>query len=130
MKKIIIKIADNLTPRQEQIELNKQLNKILLGNNNNTKLLGDGVTIKHKQTEIIIERVTPPSEKRKEIKLLKCFCGKEFASNTGKKLYVNYGGNVRSKLYCSDVCRGVVLSLSGVGRASFTRNGLKSVRNY
>lgn len=78
MKKIInIKIADNLSEKEELIAIGKKLYQKQLsgvGRNKEIKRLGGGVDIKDLQTTIVIDRVST----EKPIELLKCnVCGQK-----------------------------------------------------
>lgn len=121
MKKITIKIKDNLSPQQEALEIAKQLakNPLMLGGGA-VAFIGQGVEIQELKTTIEIERI--PSE---PIMCLCSVCDTNFDKSIGKRLYINYGGNVKSNFYCSDGCRNIVLSFLPPERASKTRKFIK-----
>lgn len=57
-------------------------------------------------------------------------CEDKFDPKQSKPLYVNYGGTVRKNDYCSDVCRDVVLSVCGAGRAAIKKKDLRPTNVY
>lgn len=125
MKKLHLKIPGNLNPQQEVLEIAKLLSQKLLPSAQ--KQLGTGVDIKELQTQITIERV--PVEKAR--KTTECsVCKSLFENRAGKKLWVNYGGQVRTVHYCSDTCRDVVLEICGPGRAAINRKDIGHVFNH
>lgn len=125
MKRVIITIPDNLTPSQELIAIAQQLGKKMLPSGQNE--LGTGYTVKHLETQIIIKR--EPIEK--PIVTIECpICKTIVEKKIAKALYTNYGGNRKTSHYCSDECREVILQISGEGRASIRKSGLKPVYAY
>lgn len=126
MKRVKITIPDNLTPAEEAIAIAQQLSTKLL-QDNGLKKIGSGYQIKDLQTEIIVNRVSD----EKPVKTLDCgVCNTTFETSIGKVLYINYGGNVRKKRYCSEECRDVVHNLCGEGRTSISRGNLKPVARF
>jgi hypothetical protein len=125
MKKIVIKIKDNLSPQQEAFEIAKQLSKntLMLGGSA-TAFIGQGVEIQELKTIIEVERI--PSE---PIMCLCSVCDTNFDKTIGKRLYFNYGGKVRDKLFCSNECRDFNLSFLPENRASKTKRFIK-VANF
>lgn len=121
MEKIKIVIPDNLSKDQELLLIAKELSKKYLPGKNQ-QLLGSGYELKHLETQIIIER--QPTETALVTK--ECFCGTIFELKCGFKLYTNYGGTTKEKMYCSTTCRDQVISIAGIDRVSLTRNKLKS----
>jgi hypothetical protein len=123
MKKINIRIPDNLSPAREAIEISKRIfNTGLLGNGS-IKKIGNSVDVWDNQTTITITRVpTTPITKTTECSVCKAI----FDNPTGKCLYVNYGGKRKKRIYCSDVCRDFVYSICGNQRVSKTKTYLKS----
>lgn len=122
MEKITIKIPDNLTPEQEAFRIARELGKKMLPTGKKENLaLGDGYEIKHLQTVIIIKR-TPTEE---VITTQQCNCGNIFIRKAGLKLFTNYGGDTKTLLYCSEVCRQNTIDVAGENRVSKTRKNLK-----
>lgn len=128
-KKITIKIADDLTPKQEAMEISKMLTqKLLAGNGNQVDKLriGDQIDIKHLETEILIQRIgaTP-------IEMITCnVCGHDYQSNLYKGVWTNYGGKTKEVKTCSDECAQSLISICGEGRASLKKKKLTPVRFY
>lgn len=117
MKTVQIKIKDNLTPEKEALEIAKKLiTKKLLGNT--SKFLGNGVEVQNLKTVIEVTRI--PYEKAVISKECPC-CQTTFQKSSGISLYVNYGGKVTLKKYCSKECADYVFSFLGEKRASFDR---------
>lgn len=126
MKKINITIPDNLSAAEEAIAIAQQLRTKLLPDNG-FKKIGSGYQIQDLQTEITVTRVSV----EKLIKTLDCgVCNTTFETSIGKALYINYGGNARKNLYCSEECRDVVHNLCGEGRASIKKGDLKPVARF
>lgn len=117
MKTIQINIKDNLSPEKEALEIAKKLiTKKLLGNT--TKSIGQGFEIQDLKTTIEVTRV--PYERAIISKECSC-CNTIFQKSSGVSLYVNYGGSVKLKKYCSKECADLVHSFLGDKRASFDR---------
>jgi len=126
MKKIEIKIPDNLTPQEEIWAIAKKLNKKMLSQGPTT-LLGSGYEIKDIQTQITITREAT----EKPIKTIACtVCKTIFEDKLGSPVYTNYGGNVKKLLYCSKECCQAVIDVLGEGRVSLTRGKLQAARTF
>lgn len=129
MKKIEIKIPDDLTPEQEAVAISKKLMQKAIGNspkNKDQKLIGSGLTITDLQTQITITRVS----KEKPITLCTCsVCGTQYQSNLAAYYWHNYGGNPKKIAVCSEVCKSFVIELLR-GRAAATKNKLTPIRFY
>lgn len=114
MKTIKIKIADNLTPAQEALEIGKQLTKKSLsggGQNKEVKRIGNQLDVIDITTQIIVERVST----EKPIEMLKCnVCGCEYQSNMAKSYFHNYGGKRQKRNVCSDDCVSFMVENFGV----------------
>jgi len=123
-----IKIPANLTKEKEAIEVAKQIlkNPILIGNNNNILLIGnETLEVQELNSFIKIERIP------KEPLMIVCSCCEtNFEKSIGKKLFVNYGGTVKTKLYCSDKCRINVMSVVPENRRSITKSKIKQSYFY
>lgn len=124
MKKIRIKIPDNLSPEEEAVEIGQRLvQKALSGSatKRESKRIGDFVEIKELETNIIIERVSH----QKNIELVKCnVCGCDYQSDLFKSVWHNYGGKHRKIHVCSESCQKELLLFLGK-RASIKRKDLK-----
>lgn len=129
-KKIVkISIPDNLTPVQEAEEIRNRLNQKALSGKGyeNFKRIGEGIEIKDAKT--IIEITRKPSEPY--ITTKSCtVCECSYQSDMGVKIWVNYGGVVKSLVYCSKKCCDAVIDICGPGRAAYNRKKLKPVNNY
>lgn len=121
MEKIRIEIYDDLSPIEELHAINKQMLKAL-PRGKKAKLIGDGMTIKHLESQIVIVRI--PRVKVNTL-LICTVCSNNFEKALGKKLYVNYGGMKRTLYYCSETCRGVVAEVCGDTRASVKSKEVK-----
>jgi uncharacterized Fe-S center protein len=121
MKKVTIKIKDNLSPEQEAFEIAKQLakNPLMLGNSV-VGYIGQGVEVQHLKTTIEIERI--PTE---PTMCICSVCDCNFEKSVGKRVFINYGGSINKRLYCSEDCRKIVLNLLPENRASKTRKKLR-----
>ena len=125
MDKIVIKIYDDLNPMEELAEINRQLFKLLPSSKKQRKLIGEAVTIKHLESQIVIVR----EPRIRHIEMLKCHCGNDFQKNKAKRLYTNYGGLNKTLYYCSNNCRLEVLAICG-NRASIKKEEIKNVYLY
>lgn len=127
MKKIEIKIPDNLTPAQEAATIAKKLlQKQLIGvaQNKDQILIGQGVEVIELQTQITVTRVS----KEKPIEMVTCnVCGCEYQNNTALYFWHNYGGNPRKTAVCSELCQSNVIELL-TGRAAKTKARLTPIR--
>jgi hypothetical protein len=127
MEKIIIKIPDNLTPEEERFAIFKKMGKALAPPKKKQLAIGEGYIVQQLQTEIVIVR--EPVVKLTVVH--ECsVCKTLFEPVDGFKLYVNYGGITRERLYCSNSCREVVIGICGEGRASKTKGKLKPIRLF
>ena len=125
MKKIDITIPDNLDPIREVSAIAKQLAKSLP--QKSRTLIGEGIEITHDKVQINVTRKAI----EKTAKSCKCgACDTIVLLTASKQLFVNYGGIVKKKHYCSDECRELVLSIAGEGRASITRKGIRHAFFY
>lgn len=122
MKTTTIQIPDTLTPKQELIEIVKQLSRPLLQGKKDRKRIGDDINVKHAKTIIVIERIAV----EKPIETQVCsVCGTIFEKTIGCKLYTNYGGPVRKLLYCSSNCVQFMLDWDTTNRFSKVKTKLK-----
>jgi len=120
MEKINITIPDGLTPQQEIFAIANKLGKALAPPKKQIAI-GQGYEVKHLDTQITIRR-EPTSNL---LVTQECsVCKTLFEPSVKHCLYVNYGGVVQKRKYCSDECRDVVQSMCGPGRALPTRSGL------
>ena len=127
MEKIIIKIPDNLTPEEERFAIFKKMGKALAPPKKKQLAIGEGYVVQQLQTEIVIIR--EPVVKLTVVH--ECsVCKTLFEPLDGFKLYVNYGGITKKRLYCSDNCVVTVMSICGEGRASKTKGKLKPSRTF
>jgi hypothetical protein len=115
-----IKIKSNLSKEKEAIEIAKQIlkNPILIGNNNVLKI-GNEIEIQELKTTITIERIP------QEDLMLICNCGVNFEKKIGKKLYTNYGGKVKEKIFCCEECRNEFIFYIPENRYSFVKSKIK-----
>jgi len=128
MKKIEIKIPDNLSPEKEAILIAKKLiQKSISGSaKEETRLIGSGVTIEHTQTQITITK----ESKEPVITMVKCnICGSEYQNNTAHYFWHNYGGNQRKVGVCSKDCQKSAVNFFGI-RAAISKNKLKPFIQY
>lgn len=123
MEKIKITIPDNMTPQQEAFEIAKQLGKKMLPQGN--LAIGNGYTIQHQQTVIEINR---KPVKEPVVTRTCSVCSTIFLNKLGKPVYMNYGGAVRKRLYCSGECQEAVFVICG-DRASKSRGKINYI-NY
>lgn len=128
MKVIEITIPDNLTSEQEALEIAKHLVKKKLPTNKifvdgkKPVLIGDGFEVKELNVQINIKR--EPAQN--PIKTIECaVCATIFEKSLGAGLWVNYGGKIARRHYCSKNCRQEVLELAGYGRAAIKKADLK-----
>jgi hypothetical protein len=122
MKKIDIKIPDNLTTEQEVIQIAKRLTA--KGLPSGRKLLGTGVEIRDMITQINIIREST----EKPIKTFTCsVCDTITDARAASYLWTNYGGRPKKKPYCSKECCQKVIELVGGSRVSIKRSGLKNL---
>jgi hypothetical protein len=129
MKKIIISIPDNLTPLQEAAAIAKKMTQKALSGSSMNKgraRIGTEIKIKDLETEIVIKRVSSEPI----IEMVECpVCNGEYQNNTAKFYYTNYGGNVRKKPVCSDICVNAMCD-AFPGRISANKTALKAVRLF
>ena len=109
METVNITIPDNLTPEQEVFAIAKSFGKRAI-QGSSKKAIGDVLTIKHLQTQIIVTREAV----EKPIITRTCsVCNTIFEQSIGSTLFTNYGGLVRKQFYCSDECRKAVIDIFG-----------------
>lgn len=127
MENITITIPDNLTPQQELLAISKQLGKKLLPTGNNPILIGEGYEIKNLQTRITIKRESV----EKPLVIISCsLCSLSVEQKLSKKLWSNYGGNIKKLHFCDDNCRDTVLQISGTGRCAIKKSDLGLLRTF
>ncbi len=125
---ITIKIPANLSKEKEAIEVAKQIlkNPVLIGNNNNSMLIGnEAIEIQQLKSLITIERV--PIE---PLMIVCSCCDTNFEKSIGKKLFINYGGPVRQLIYCSENCRNIVMDHLPENRCNIIRSKLKNTYSF
>lgn len=121
-RKIMLEIADDLSPQEEVFHIAKLLSG-KKGIGNGQKLIGVGMTVKESSIEIEVRRIP----KEKPLKTSVCsICQTVFESKRGLPLYTNYGGVTRKLLYCSTDCQSAMIDLFGGQRVHFKRNQLIS----
>ena len=123
MEKIKITIPDGLTPQEEIFAIAKKLGKAL-GPPKNQKAIGVGYEVKHLETQITITR--EPVEELIVTRVCSV-CETIFEQSLGKPLYVNYGGQIKQRMYCSDECRDGVIDICGVDRAFIKKSSFKYI---
>lgn len=129
MKKINIKIPDDLSPKEEALLIAQRLNQKMLaghGRQMDKLRIGTQVDIKHLTTQITIERTGD-----KPIEMVTCnVCGCDYQNNTYKGVWVNYGGERKEVKTCSENCGSALIDLCGIGRAAFKKKDLHPFRFY
>ena len=123
LNKITITIPDDLTPSEEILAISEQLGRKLLPKDNGMTI-GDGYAVEHLETHITVFR----EPIGKPIVIRTCsICKTDFQQQTGKTLWLNYGGRSRKSFYCSNSCREFVLNMCGCYRAAIKKKELGKI---
>lgn len=129
MRKIEIKIPDNLTQQEEVVAISKKLMQRSLtgsGASKEIKRIGTEVNIIDLHTQINIIR----ESKEPVIEMVKCnVCGCDYQNNTASFYWHNYGGNPKRVAVCSEKCVNAVVEYLG-DRAATSKYKLKRLKFF
>jgi len=119
-KDIVVKIPFGLDKNREALMIAKQLIKQLP---NPQKMIGQDMIIQENQSTITILR----HSNKKDIPVISCsICECDFAKNTGKKVFTNFGGSIKEKILCSMLCAKKFVDISP-SRISFTTRKFRPI---